>query len=65
MKRLFSQRQRQILAWIAGGRCGNCGAPLAANFHADHIFPYSKGGATVTTNGQALCASCNLKKGSL
>ena len=41
-----------------------CGEPLDPSFHADHIFPYSKGGLTVTSNGQALCPTCNLKKGS-
>jgi superfamily II DNA or RNA helicase len=41
-----------------------CHELLDPSFHADHIFPYSKGGLTVTSNGQALCPTCNLKKGS-
>lgn len=63
MKRAFSRRQRSILAWVAGGRCMQCGAALGKNFHADHVFAFSKGGATVTNNGQALCKACNLRKG--
>ncbi|MES2290255.1 MAG: HNH endonuclease signature motif containing protein [Pseudomonadota bacterium] len=43
--------------------CQKCGDPLTGSFHADHIKPFSKGGWTVTANGQALCAPCNLAKG--
>jgi len=32
------------------------------NYQADHIFPYSKGGETVITNAQLLCAYHNQKK---
>jgi superfamily II DNA or RNA helicase len=63
MKRRFGARQRRVLAWVAGGRCALCGVRLAKDFHADHVWPYSRGGATVTNNGQALCGPCNLKKG--
>jgi superfamily II DNA or RNA helicase len=34
-----------------------------SNWHADHIVPHSKGGDTDVLNGQALCPTCNLKKG--
>lgn len=63
MKRNFNFRQRSILAWVAGGRCMKCGTSLGKDFHADHVLAFSKGGATVTSNGQALCKTCNLKKG--
>ena len=43
-----------------GGRCVRCGKPAE---HADHIFPWAKGGPTILNNGQPLCATCNLKKG--
>ena len=52
-----------ILALLAGGRCKSCGKHLRGNFHADHIWPFSKGGKTITANGQALCPICNLTKG--
>ncbi|WP_412481118.1 DEAD/DEAH box helicase family protein [Azonexus sp. IMCC34839] len=41
-----------------------CGVRLTKEFHADHVVPFSRGGRTVTNNGQALCRDCNLKKGS-
>jgi superfamily II DNA or RNA helicase len=63
MKRRFGARQRRVLAWVAGGCCAICGTRLAKDFHADHVVPFSRGGATVTNNGQALCGPCNLKKG--
>lgn len=63
MRRRFNTLQRSVLAWIAGGRCMKCGEVLAKDFHADHVTPYSRGGATATNNGQALCKACNLKKG--
>jgi 5-methylcytosine-specific restriction endonuclease McrA len=62
-RRLFSDRQRRILAWVAAGQCQRCGKSLSGQFHADHITPYALGGKTVTNNGQALCAPCNLEKG--
>jgi len=62
MNRLFSQRQRQIILWASGGRCALCGDPLTKSFHADHVLAFSRGGKTITRNGQALCAPCNLNK---
>lgn len=40
-----------------------CGCDLPEGWHADHINPYSQGGETDITNAQALCPTCNLKKG--
>ena len=60
--RFFSRKQKAALLKVAGYRCEKCGIPLAS-FHADHKRPYSKGGATDVRNGQALCPSCNRKKG--
>jgi superfamily II DNA or RNA helicase len=62
MRRLFSPLERFVLADKAGWICQKCGQALT-NFHADHVRPYSKGGPTTLDNGQALCPSCNLKKG--
>lgn len=61
--RTFSHAQRLALYEAAGGKCQICGKPLGAHWHADHIQPYSKQGATDVINGQALCQECNLKKG--
>lgn len=48
---------------MSNGKCAHCGENLESNYHGDHIEPYSKGGKTELFNGQALCASCNIKKG--
>ena len=64
MTRHFSKNQRRVLVWTSGGYCSICCAKLDHSFHADHVQPFSKGGATVIKNGQALCMSCNLRKGS-
>lgn len=63
MKRFFNRAQRAALYIAADGKCQICGAPLSEGWHADHIEPYSLGGATSMANGQALCPACNLKKG--
>ena len=63
MRRNFTQRQRKILALSAGNVCQECGSKLGADFHADHVKPFSKEGKTTIVNGQALCPSCNLRKG--
>jgi superfamily II DNA or RNA helicase len=52
------------MALVSGGRCAICSDRLSKKFHGDHINPHSNKGATVLMNGQALCADCNLKKGS-
>jgi 5-methylcytosine-specific restriction endonuclease McrA len=62
-KRRFSSRQRAAMYIAADGRCSNCGKPLTAGWHADHIHPWSQGGPTDVINGQALCPACNLRKG--
>lgn len=61
--RFFSNRDARILYLSSDGRCAICGAPLGDDWEADHIVPFSKGGATTLENGQAVCRSCNRKKG--
>lgn len=61
--RSFSRKHRRYLAILSGGLCAICGKELDLNFHADHIFPFSRGGRTLLNNGQALCPTCNLSKG--
>ena len=65
-RRLFSSAQRAVIYLLAFGHCQRCGVRLSpANWHADHIDPFSKGGATHLNNAQALCPKCNLTKGAL
>lgn len=62
-KRRFSGRQRVVLYLASGGNCETCGAELGPGWHGDHVKPWSVGGETDVINGQALCPTCNLKKG--
>lgn len=48
--------QCEAAAFIAWGRCRQ------AADQVDHIYPWSKGGGTVVSNGQALCAHHNRSK---
>jgi superfamily II DNA or RNA helicase len=54
---------RRSIFDAAGGRCSKCDVRIGVDFHADHVIPYSMGGATALINAQALCARCNLVKG--
>ena len=63
MKRLYSKRQKKIMALASGNKCESCGKSLSISYHGDHIKAYSKGGKTTLDNGQALCSECNLRKG--
>ena len=62
-RRRFNQHERVALYLAASGRCQSCGVELGPGWHADHVTPYSRSGATDLGNGQALCALCNLRKG--
>ena len=44
-----------------GGQCVRCGR--RENLQFDHVIPVKKGVATMVTNLQVLCRSCNLAKG--
>jgi hypothetical protein len=54
----------------AGGRCeapmllawGRCQDPAT---EVDHVYPWSRGGPTVVSNGQALCRTHNRRKSNL
>jgi superfamily II DNA or RNA helicase len=63
MKRRFSKNERSALYIASDGHCSLCGELLPIGWHADHIQPFSKGGQTDVTDGQSLCAKCNLSKG--
>lgn len=45
--------------------CPYCGGELGDNFHADHIYPVSKGGQSREENMVNVCSSCNLRKSDL
>ena len=62
-RRTFNTEERTVLLILADGRCQICGDMLGDDWEPDHIVPFSKGGLTDVTNGQALCRSCNRKKG--
>lgn len=63
-RRFFTQSQRRALYWVSNGYCEECGAELdPKDWHADHLYPHSKGGSTDVINGRALCPKCNNKKG--
>lgn len=67
--RSFKYGARREVMERAGARCerhllllwGRCGKPAT---DADHIYPWSKGGPTIVSNGQALCRTHNARKGS-
>ena len=61
---LRSKKLRAAL-WIhANGKCQICGCDLGEDWHADHIVPWCVTKRTNVHEMQALCPSCNLKKGS-
>jgi len=62
-RRRFTHRERVALYLAQDGRCAQCGIELEQGWHADHEQPWSHGGITDVINGQALCPTCNLKKG--
>jgi hypothetical protein len=66
----FRFEARKAVLARAGNRCeaalvlawGRCAHPAQ---EADHVYPWSRGGATVVSNGQALCTSHNRAKSNL
>ena len=62
-RRRFNRGERVALYLAAGGQCNECGTELEAAWHADHITPFARSRRTDVADGQALCPSCNLRKG--
>ena len=50
------------LSRLQNDRCANCTKKLNGQYHLDHIFPLSLGGAHDDNNLQLLCPKCNLTK---
>lgn len=64
MPRCLRSKRLRALLWIAAdGKCQSCGRPLPDDWHADHIVPYIVRGRTNVHEMQALCPTCNLRKG--
>ena len=65
VSRSFSRSQKLELFMQSGGECQRCNCSITVDsFEADHVIPWSKGGKTVISNGQALCKPCNRSKSS-
>ena len=64
-RRTFSRPEVRRV-WERQGRvCTLCERSIPFDLmHGDHIHPWSKSGRTALENCQALCGSCNLRKGS-
>lgn len=64
-RRLMTPELRRQIMERDGYTCRLCGRymPDGNGLHIDHIVPISKGGKTVPSNLQVLCAKCNLSKG--
>ena len=64
-KRMFSGPEKAECKRRAGNRCEHsqfgfrCRTPSA---HADHVYPWARGGQTTMSNCQSLCATHNLRK---
>lgn len=62
-RRKFNTAEKITAYVLAGGRCQICDAVLDANWELDHKIPFAAGGETIIGNSQALCRSCNRRKG--
>lgn len=60
---LRSKKLRAALYAAHDGKCARCGEPLPDDWHADHIVPWVHTHRTNIHEMQALCAKCNLEKG--
>ena len=57
---------REMLYNAYGKKCKYCKKKLLVdNIVCDHVTPISHGGASVASNLQLICKSCNVKKGPL
>lgn len=62
--RAFTNQQKRQSYEVQDGKCVKCLIKCEIEeMHADHITPWSKGGRTIASNCQMLCAACNRIKG--
>lgn len=63
LNREFDENVKREIYEKQNGICIKCGKHFEIEqMHADHITPWAKGGRTVSTNCQILCADCNRRK---
>lgn len=61
--RKFTAKMKRAAYEKQNGVCVKCGGTFPIEkMHADHIVAWSKGGKTVASNCQLLCAKCNGRK---
>jgi 5-methylcytosine-specific restriction endonuclease McrA len=60
---LRGRAERGALYYSQDGRCAQCGDPLGAGWHADHVIPWRLRQVTNVHEMQPLCRRCNLQKG--
>lgn len=62
-KRYFTSYDKGQIWDRQNGKCAKCKKQLNHDtVDYDHIKPWAKGGKTIPSNGQALCAECHAKK---
>ena len=62
---MFSRQDVWRVWQLQDLKCKLCGRAIPFDLmHGDHIVAWSRGGTTTLDNLQALCGSCNLRKGS-
>ena len=62
-RHLTSPGLRAMLFYSSAGKCALCKERLGVGWHADHVIPWKVSHRTNVHEMQALCASCNLRKG--
>ena len=60
-QRVCSPIEREFIFNRDGHRCRYCGSTKPP-FHVDHVYPYSRGGATEVNNLVTSCSRCNRHK---
>lgn len=61
--RAFDKATKAAVLEKQDRKCAKCGKEISfSEAQADHITPFAKGGRTVASNCQILCADCNRRK---